>query len=61
MKRLFLFALIILFINTFSFASTQQANISPAQKKLAELEKSFDGKVGVYAINTQNNQIIKIY
>lgn len=35
------------------------ANISAlAQKKLAKLETSFNGKIGVYAINTNNNQII---
>lgn len=58
MKYLFLLAITVSFIKISAFANTPQAKISLAQKKIAELEKSFDGKIGVYAINTQNNQII---
>lgn len=38
------------------FADAQQIN--SAQEKLTNLEKSFNGKIGVYAINTNNNEII---
>lgn len=41
-----------------AFASSQHANLTQAQKKLDKLEKSFDGKIGVYAIDTNNNQIL---
>lgn len=38
-------------------ANAQQVT-SQTQEKLEKLEKSFDGKIGVYAIDTNNNQII---
>jgi beta-lactamase class A len=41
-----------------AFADTQQIQSQKIQEKLRVLEKSFDGKIGVYAINTNNNQII---
>ncbi len=41
-----------------SALSSQAQPVQNAQAKLAHLEKSFDGKIGVYAINTGNNQII---
>ena len=45
-------------ISVFTVTHAQQIKSAEAQKKLANLEKMFDGKIGVYAINTNNNQII---
>jgi len=42
-----------------SFASTQQTKPTSLAKKLAELETSFDGRIGIFAINTANNQRIQ--
>lgn len=53
MKYLSLFFTTITFISISTLAHAQQL-----QEKLDNLEKSFDGKIGVYAINTNNNQII---
>ena len=50
MKYLILFFTIIFLVITSSFADTLD--------KLKNLEKNFDGKIGVYALNTNNNQII---
>src|SRR5271165_6064577 len=36
----------------------QQAKPNLTQDKLAKLEASFDGRIGVYAIDTNNGQII---
>jgi beta-lactamase class A len=36
----------------------RQIESTKIQKELENLEKKFDGKIGVYAINTNNNQII---
>lgn len=36
----------------------QQTASTDAQKKLASLEASFDGKIGVYALDTNNNKTI---
>jgi beta-lactamase class A len=41
-----------------TFANTQQIKLTAPQELLQELESSFNGKIGVYAINTNNNQII---
>lgn len=49
---------IISFVSTSSFAHTQKINSKEAQEKLKNLEISFGGKMGIYAINTNNNQII---
>lgn len=48
----------ILLINISASANTQSVNFSQFQKQLEKLEKSFDGKIGVYAIDTTNNKII---
>lgn len=42
-----------------SFASTQQIKPTSIAKKLAELETSFDGRIGIFAINTANNMRIQ--
>lgn len=61
-KYLFLTAL---FIITFANASSlpdnnvNQIQADIVQKKLATLEASFGGKIGVYAINTGNNEVIE--
>jgi beta-lactamase class A len=53
----------LLLILTTVFAFTTFANIPPmklsaSQKQLKALEKEFDGKIGVYAINTNNGDVI---
>lgn len=45
-------------ISVSAFADPQQVKSLQLQKQFEKLEKSFDGKIGVYAINTNNNQII---
>lgn len=61
LKYLLLTTIAVNFINicTPCFASAQQINPTSISKKLAELETSFDGRIGIYAINTQNNQRIQ--
>jgi len=58
MKSILLLTSVIVFTSFSAFASTKQINYSQAEESLKNLEKSFDGKIGVYAINTGNNQII---
>lgn len=58
MKKIIIILTTILLSSTSSFANTQQIQFSQAQTKLEALEKNFDGKIGVYAINTNNNQTI---
>ena len=58
MKYLLLLIIAITFINISALANTQQIKPTQVQEKLENLEKDFDGKIGVYAINTNNNQII---
>lgn len=46
----------------FSMLSGAYASNTPdntVQDKLAKLEKSFNGKIGVYAIDTTNNQVVQ--
>lgn len=57
MKYLSLLITVITFVSVSSFANTQ-INSVQFQEKLKTLEKNFDGKIGIYAINTNNNQII---
>ncbi len=38
-----------------AFAATQETPLTVMQENLAKLEASFDGKIGVFAINTANN------
>lgn len=58
MKYLFLLITAISFINISAFANTQYVDITQVQNQLQKLEKSFDGKIGVYAIDTNSNSII---
>lgn len=58
MKRLLLVIIAIYFVSVSSFANTQQVKSAQVQEKFKNLEKNFHGKIGVYAINTNNNQII---
>ncbi len=59
MKYLSLLATIISFTIAFSaLADTSPAQPIQTQEKLKKLEKNFDGKIGVYAIDTNNQQII---
>ena len=58
MKYLSLLITAISFISISAFANTQQIKSTQIQEKLENLEKKFDGRIGVYAINTNNNQII---
>src|SRR5262245_21274904 len=53
-----LILIVAIFMSISVFANTQSVESTQAQNKLEELEKSFDGKIGVYAMNTGNNQII---
>lgn len=58
MKKLII-SIAIAFISSSLFANTQQLQSTHIQEQLKDLEKDFDGKIGVYAINTSNNQIIE--
>lgn len=58
MKYQSFFIAVISFLSVATFANTQQVEAIPIQKKLEILEGSFDGKIGVYAIDTNSNQII---
>lgn len=58
MKKIIIALTTVFLSNVSSFANTQQIQLTQAQGKLEVLEKSFDGKIGVYAINTNNNQTI---
>ena len=55
--------LTVLLVSSFANAAnlttnSNQAKSDTAQKKLATLESSFAGKIGVYALNTNNGEII---
>ncbi|ASQ46176.1 class A beta-lactamase [Legionella clemsonensis] len=61
-KRLFLLiTLTIIFISTFipAFANTEPTQLIPIEKKFEVLEASMNGRIGVFAINTANNQHIQ--
>ena len=61
MKCLCLFAIAISFITFSDYVLadiTPPAKLDQTEEKLEKLEKSFDGKIGVYAIDTNNQQII---
>ncbi len=58
MKYLSLFITAIFFNSITALANIPVIKFTRVQKNLEALEKSFDGKIGVYAINTNNNQII---
>lgn len=55
MKTLLLLITFISLISTSALAETQSTAVS---NQLGNLEKKFDGKIGVYAIDTNDNQII---
>jgi beta-lactamase class A len=57
MKKL-LIIIAVSFLSISTFANTQQLKSVQIQEQLKKLEKEVDGKIGVYAINTNNNQII---
>ncbi|MCC2624447.1 MAG: bla [Burkholderiales bacterium] len=57
-KQIYLF-LAAISLNSFSNANNLPAtNMDQINDKLAKLEASFDGKIGVYAVDTNNGQII---
>ena len=58
MKFKHLLAAVISFVSLSGFVITQQVAIKQPQIKLEKLEKMFDGKIGVYAIDTNNNTVI---
>lgn len=58
MKYLWLFISTICFISTSVFANTPPNKPDQIQEKLETLEKIFDGKIGIYAMNTHNHQVI---
>lgn len=51
-------AIFLIAISTMAFSNTKQLNITMLDKKLADLEHKFNTKIGVYAIDTNSNQII---
>lgn len=58
MKYLLLFIIAVLFINISALANAQQIKRDPVQEELENLEKNFDGKIGVYAIDTNTDEIV---
>jgi len=58
MKYSLLFLITILFISNSNFAMANSVEVNSVEQRLARLEKEFDGKIGIYAINTGNNQVI---
>lgn len=58
MKNIKNLVFLLAFFISLSFADTTINFNTEVAKKIQNLEKSFDGKIGVYAINTDNNQII---
>jgi beta-lactamase class A len=58
MKYLSLLIAAISLVSISAFAATQQVKSTQITEKLEKLEKSFAGKIGVYAVDTNNNQII---
>lgn len=58
MKKTLLLTIMTLLLSTSVSADVQQAPSAQIQEKLTTLEKSFDGKIGIYAIDTNDNQNI---
>ena len=58
MKYRLIFTIVIAFVSFSAFANIRPIETYPVQEQFAELEKSFDGKIGVYALDTNNNQTI---
>ena len=49
---------VISLVSISAFANTQQVAVEQPQEKLANFERMLDGKIGVYAIDTNNNKVI---
>ena len=58
MKYLSLFIITLSVTSLSAFANKEAVNDTTFQKSLEKVERSFDGKIGVYAIDTNNNQIL---
>ena len=58
MKYRLLLTIVISLISIPAFANIRPIETYPVQEQFVELEKSFDGKIGVYALDTNNNQTI---
>ena len=58
MKYIFLIIFTIIFFNKNIYAANKAYENMDIQNKLEQIEKKFDGKIGVYAIDTNNNKII---
>lgn len=58
MKKLLILIIAIFSIIHVSIATAAQTQSISIQEKLDHIEKQFDGKIGVYAIDTTNNQTI---
>lgn len=58
MKYQLLLVTVFSFVTVSVFANTQSVNSIQSQEKLKNIEESFGGKIGIYAVNTNNNEII---
>ena len=58
MRCIPLLIITISFMGTVSFAKTEQIKSMQIHKKIEELEKIFDGKIGIYAMDTNSHQIV---
>lgn len=58
MKYIFLIIAAIIFFNKNVSANNIHSAYVNVENQLQKMEKSFDGKIGVYAIDTNNNKII---
>ena len=56
----FLVSVVAWFVHVSAYASDQQTNVSRVPEQLKQLEQSFNGKIGLYAIDT-NNQAQLVY
>lgn len=54
----FLLTIAVFLISISVLANTPETLSTQSQEQLSHLEKKFNGKIGVYAIDTNNNQII---
>ncbi|MCC2625067.1 MAG: bla [Burkholderiales bacterium] len=59
-RKLFLTTIIfaVFFTNAANLPTVSTDRPNLVREKLAKLETSFDGKIGIYAINTNNNEVI---
>lgn len=58
MKYVLLVITVMLCINTTVFANSEQNESMQIQEKLRDIEKDIDGKIGVYALDTNSNKVI---